>query len=77
MLGTPDATTAPTMTHLLTTGDYTTPVVVRPAGQSLRLLIRVRLTNDGTTDGRQNVLLGEQITLTHRFALVERTAGAA
>jgi hypothetical protein len=57
-------------------GQFSTPVVVRPAGETLRLLIRVRLTDDGTTDGRQNTLSGETITLTHRFTLTNRTTGA-
>jgi hypothetical protein len=55
---------------------YTTPTIVRPAGTTLRLLVRVRFANDGTTDGRQNTLAGESIQLTHRFTLVSRTTGA-
>jgi hypothetical protein len=54
---------------------FTTPTVVRPAGQSVRLLIRVRFANDGT-EFRQNTLNGESIRLTHRFALASRTTGA-
>jgi alpha-tubulin suppressor-like RCC1 family protein len=65
----------PTAVAVPLAGTFSTPVVARPAGQTLRLLIRVRLTNDGTTDGRQNVLLNEQVTLTHRFALVDRARG--
>jgi hypothetical protein len=66
----------PNVPVALTFEVFSTPVLARPAGQSLRLLIRIRLTNDGTTDGRQNVLLGESITLTHRFTLTNRTTGA-
>jgi alpha-tubulin suppressor-like RCC1 family protein len=67
---------APVVTLMPGLSGYTTPVVVRPAGTTLRLLVRVRFVNDGTTDGRQNTMFGESILLTHRFALVERAGGA-
>jgi alpha-tubulin suppressor-like RCC1 family protein len=56
---------------------FTTPTIVRPAGQTLRLLIRVRFANDGTVF-RQNTLNGESIRLTHQFVLSgsSRTPGA-
>jgi alpha-tubulin suppressor-like RCC1 family protein len=68
-------TLAPSLARVALGGRYTTPTVVRPAGQTLRLLVRVRFADDGTPL-RQNTLNGESIRLTHRFALVERAGGA-
>jgi alpha-tubulin suppressor-like RCC1 family protein len=66
----------PTLVQGPLTTAYTTPTIVRPAGATLRLLVRVRFVNDGTTDGRQNTMSNESIQLTHLFALVERAGGA-
>ena len=52
----------------------TIAATVNNAGQTF--LIRTRLVDDGTTDGRQNVMMSEGIDLTHRFTASVRTAGA-
>jgi alpha-tubulin suppressor-like RCC1 family protein len=56
---------------------YSTPTLIRSAGQpNLTFLVRVRMPDDGTTDGRQNATGGESIVLTHRFTSSPVTAGA-
>jgi hypothetical protein len=39
-------------------------------------MIRTRFVDDGTTNGRQNVMQNESINLTHRFTASTRAAGA-
>ncbi len=60
------------------TSGYSTAFTVAASITSTptEFMIRTRFVDDGTTDGRQNVMQQESINLTHRFTASTRSAGA-